>query len=635
MKPGITFHQRTRRSHRASWIPSFPNPADFRFDYFKLMADSPDGLARPRGRSPRKVAVIGAGAAGMTVARELHRCGFEVTIYEATDRIGGRLYTHPNPNGNSQAAMEMGAMRMPFFSEPNADNSLLGYYINAEATAAGHGPILTPFPNPGSAPGGTGIYINGGHGTDLGSRKPKLIDWPAGEAPSDPELQKLTRKVSRFGKNFSIPANAYYHQDSDVWPTLWRKMVGHYTNMTFQDLVLAKAMPAKKIRAKIADPRTFDGDLGGFGMNAKQADLLYTIGTGDGSWGAFYSIGALWFLRCTFFGFDSNLQTVEGLSDPQDLPHYDSPVKDTAGESLTPPLYQGIQSLPEYLYYVPAPGAASSLYEGARLFVGRGVSSLTKIGRKIVVEHGPKGGRARKETFDYVVVTASQWAAQMSIRFKGFSERELPQQKLTTEHIQHNISSCKLFFPLKKRYWEEKGNRIPQILVTDTYIQDVYALSWRSREKDRGVLLASYTWEDDSLKLLPFDDDALAKLVLSKLEEITTTTVGQNITRYVDKSKPVTLQWISQPSYVGCAKLYRSRNEDSNMLDLAYNEAYSKRSRLYFAGENYGVEGGWTEPALRSGLDCVMRLLHNVRARFRAPGFRYAADYPSWDYEKP
>ena len=53
MKPGITFHQKTKRSHRSNWIPSFPNPADFRFDYYKLMADSPDGLADLRSDSAR------------------------------------------------------------------------------------------------------------------------------------------------------------------------------------------------------------------------------------------------------------------------------------------------------------------------------------------------------------------------------------------------------------------------------------------------------------------------------------------------------------------------------------------------------------------------------------------------------
>ncbi len=39
------------------------------------------------------VAVIGAGAAGLATARDLSDAGFEVVIYEARNRIGGRVYT--------------------------------------------------------------------------------------------------------------------------------------------------------------------------------------------------------------------------------------------------------------------------------------------------------------------------------------------------------------------------------------------------------------------------------------------------------------------------------------------------------------------------------------------------------------
>jgi monoamine oxidase len=40
------------------------------------------------------VAVIGAGAAGLAAADELHRKGLTVAVFEARDRIGGRILTH-------------------------------------------------------------------------------------------------------------------------------------------------------------------------------------------------------------------------------------------------------------------------------------------------------------------------------------------------------------------------------------------------------------------------------------------------------------------------------------------------------------------------------------------------------------
>ena len=638
MKPGIKFNITTQRSDDNNWLPDFPNPADFRFNYYKLLQASSSGLAALPENTSKSVAIVGAGCAGMTVARELHRCGFNVTIFEASDRIGGRLYTRDNPNGSSQAGMEMGAMRMPFFSEPGNENSILGYYLNYEAAQSdtSHAAFLTDFPNPGAASGGTGIYINQGKGPDLEYDTPTLIPWPKGEYPDNPELSLLNGKVEEFGNNFSIVANKYYAEDNDNWNICWDAMVNHYTEFSFNDIVVAPALTADEINEKIKleNLSDFDGDLGGFGMTPEQADLLYTIGTGDGSWGAFYNIGALWFLRCTYFGFDSNLRTVEGLTNSDSLPYFGKAVKDAAGKDIKPPNYEGIQSLVEYLYFVPAPGASKSLHESmsAKLFVSESVHRIERESSgQIKISHGDAG---KESTFDFVVTSPTQWATQMSIDFVGFDQFMLPQSKVTAEHTQHNISSCKLFFPLKSKYWDSKlhpDNKIPQIMVTDTFIQDSYALSWDSKSDDKGVLLASYTWEDDSLKLLPYDEDQLCSLVLNKLKEITVSTVGQDITEYVDSSKPVYIQWITEPTYIGCSKLYRARNQEGNMIDLSYNQNYAAQSNLYFAGENYSVEGGWTEPALRSGLDCVLQMLNNCSANFKAEGFDFVNDYPLWD----
>lgn len=53
-----------------------------------------------------KVAVVGAGLAGLTAARELVRAGAEVVVLEARERVGGRVWSRELDNG---AIVEMGA----------------------------------------------------------------------------------------------------------------------------------------------------------------------------------------------------------------------------------------------------------------------------------------------------------------------------------------------------------------------------------------------------------------------------------------------------------------------------------------------------------------------------------------------
>jgi monoamine oxidase len=61
----------------------------------------PDLISAAFGRrdasGPDRVIVVGAGLAGLTAAYELGRAGFDVTVLEARDRIGGRVYTVREP----------------------------------------------------------------------------------------------------------------------------------------------------------------------------------------------------------------------------------------------------------------------------------------------------------------------------------------------------------------------------------------------------------------------------------------------------------------------------------------------------------------------------------------------------------
>ncbi|NJN54593.1 MAG: FAD-dependent oxidoreductase [Anaerolineae bacterium] len=52
----------------------------------------------------KHVTIIGAGLAGLTAARELHRAGWATTVLEARQRVGGRAYTFRDSFAEGQYA---------------------------------------------------------------------------------------------------------------------------------------------------------------------------------------------------------------------------------------------------------------------------------------------------------------------------------------------------------------------------------------------------------------------------------------------------------------------------------------------------------------------------------------------------
>ncbi|EUC54418.1 flavin containing amine oxidase [Rhizoctonia solani AG-3 Rhs1AP] len=81
----------------------------------ETIADKPKIIPGPdpiQFLEKQRVAVIGGGVSGLLIAMRLGRfC--KVDVYEASDRLGGRLYTHKFPNGGQWDYFDVGAMRFP------------------------------------------------------------------------------------------------------------------------------------------------------------------------------------------------------------------------------------------------------------------------------------------------------------------------------------------------------------------------------------------------------------------------------------------------------------------------------------------------------------------------------------------
>jgi tryptophan 2-monooxygenase len=616
------------------WLWQFPNTADFNFNYYHLLDEAAStGIGTPPATLPR-IAIVGCGIAGLTAARELFRSGYtSIDLYESTNRLGGRNYSVPAPGQHT--VFELGAMRLPYFSAPGSGNCVLDYYTKEFSVTT------QPFPDPGSPVANTGIYLNDGYGpAPSAGTTPELLLWETQGVtppppPPTPQLEQINAGFNAFALMFQNAVSPVYA--TAQWEALWQNIVSNYWEINFRDFVYLPAITSY-------DPAT-PGYFGGLGFNETQAQLLYTIGVGDGSWGAFYDISSLYVFRTILFGFGDNHQLIQGLFDGNGNflggPQAGLQLQDTRGNAFLGPNYLGVQTFADCMFFQPVTSAqvgSMSLYDAmfegdVNLYTSTTVSSITK---------NPDGSMQLTAgevvgTYDAVIVTPSTWALQIATNISGFDPfSQWPFEVQTSFGMSHWIRSCKVMYPLTQRYWEASGSKIPQLLSTDTVLQGVYAYALQTAAiSDPGVILVSYTWEDDANKFLAQGTSPqLGTSLLSLLDDILVScpNIGQKISPYVDTSVPPTIiQWSLMPSYLACAKLYHERSWDLDYALLRYNEQYSAVSGLYFAGEGFSVEGGWTEPALRGGLDAVIHVINNTGGGFTGE-FTFASYplYTSW-----
>nr|WP_314530182.1 FAD-dependent oxidoreductase [uncultured Pseudomonas sp.] len=626
---------RTKRSVQNKWHGRFPNPPDLCFDYRSLVEQA-NGIARATN-SDHKICIIGAGITGLTAARELYRCGFNnVTLIEQSKRIGGRHLTVSGSlsSPKSHTPFEMGAMRMPFFNragEPPKDGrSLMAYY------ASEFGLSISDFANPGSPwVASTGIYLREG---SVGGRSlPHMLIWKNEDGLTPPpgeELQRVYAKWRAFADRMSLHISEEYA--TQKWEQMWAAIVQKYESTSFRDLV---TMPAIN-----AWDENSPGNFGGMGMTADESAIFYAIGIGDGSWGAFYDVCSLYPLRTAIFGFSSQLQLIHGrvdsTGDPVESPHLSSAaVYDSRGLAFDKPRYIGLAALDECMLFMETDTTGTSYYEHAlerrdAFLTDSPVTKLQKLddGKVRVFynwnDSDPDQAEEQFADYDSVVMTLPSWLIETRITLENFTQEMLPFETINAYKTAHWETSCKVFAPLKKSFLN-KNKKIPQTIVTDSFIHDVYSYRY-NKNYSYDCILLSYTWEDDATKLALFTDKELVKKCVKELDRIlmNSENIRERISPYIGMDQAVVQRWMTDKNALGCAKLYRPGTYYDAVSLMKYNRDYAHISGLYFSGESFSVDAGWTEPCFRGAVDAVIHICNKTGATFNG-GFTMA-EYPEY-----
>ncbi|XP_032381449.1 L-amino-acid oxidase isoform X2 [Etheostoma spectabile] len=187
---------------------------------------------------------------------------------------------------------------------------------------------------------------------------------------------------------------------------------------------------------------------------------------------------------------------------------------------------------------------------------------------------------------DIVLVTTTAKAA-LFIDF----DPPLSIRKMEALRAVHYESSTKIILTFRKKFWENDGIQGGKS-ITDQPCRFIYYPSHSfPTNKTIGVLLASYTWSDDSLFFLGASDEDLKELALRDLAKIHGEYVKSLCTGVVVK------RWSTDPHSLGAFALFTPYQQLEYSKELFRNEG-----RVHFAGEHTAFPHAWIETSMKSAI---------------------------------
>ncbi len=243
---------------------------DFTFDFARWVTHPMGMGAVPVDRHGTRIAVIGAGVAGLVAAHELARLGLHPVVYEA-GRLGGRLRSEPFKDG-ATAIAELGGMRFP------RSGAAFFHYVDR------CGLDTRPFPNPLTAAAPTTLIDL--LGTSHFART--LDDLP----PLFHEVAAAWDEALHRHASITEIQEAMRARDHVAVKEIWNPLVERWDDRTFYDFV--------------ASSDAFSA------LSYRHREVFGQVGFGTGGWDSDFPNSMLEILRVVLCDFEVDQQLIVG-----------------------------------------------------------------------------------------------------------------------------------------------------------------------------------------------------------------------------------------------------------------------------------------------------------------------------------